>query len=745
MCHLVSSALLFLVLNPAMTKLSHTVTAIKPAYLTNTLPIKVEDRNITATASYGTYNKFMAVSGDTFGCSQYDRQWNLSPVRFTVWDPRNNYTHTLWMKQLTTGGVERHMFYNCHDGSAWVWPGLDGGTPVQTTSRDGYGCMDLDTAGNAVVAMHRLIGGVNRSCVYGDALPGMGSFGVIKELPCVTGDSQTIWPVVAVDGAGDMIVVASTDSTLGQPAEMDKSYYSRCSAESIATGNWSAWAPFDTNTGISYTTFASKIPGSKKMCIAWNKDVLDESIYNGHMVCIESQDGGKTWGTKVDVMDLISRPAGHPSHYNDITNLKGSVGNTYGIYDSQENIHLVTDASLGTSSAGSYYPGLCCALWHYSSEYDSVSMISYHSYPYPTIFAWAPVGGAWSDVLYPYYGALQAKPVIGEDPITKTLYVMWIEFPIDTYSIAGYESGEIFASYSLDKGRTWAPKMNLTMTPADCEVFLTMAPIVNDTLHFSYELDISGYDDIAKTALDPNKNPFIRAKQPITRGDVEVVSINNPDTLTPGDIIIPSATYKNNGAAAVDFQARYEMNMVLLFDMGDSVAPESLITPALFYYDVKNITIPAGDTIQVAFKPYTVIGDTAAETNAWYEVYATMLIDTVLNNNYMDSAFVIRKAAVEEGNARPNVFTVSSAYPNPAKGIASIKYSLPKESNVAVKVYDVTGKLVNTLVNENRKAGTYITTWNGKNTKGNKVSTGLYFYRVEAGSKIETRKIVLVK
>ncbi|MFA5032337.1 MAG: T9SS type A sorting domain-containing protein [bacterium] len=729
--------------------------------------------------------------------------------------------------------------------------------------------------------------------------------------------------------------------------------------------SWSGWAPVDTNTGISYNAFGSKIPGSKNICMVWSKAILDEGLWNGHVIYKASQNGGRTWGNNIDIMNLIPRPADHPAHYNDITNLKSTVGNTYGIYDSQEKIHIVTDVSLGTSTDGSYYPAMCCALLHYSSEYDSVYIISYHSYPYPdpNFFKWMPAsGGSWSDVLYPYYGGLQAKPVISEDPITKNLYVLWVEFPVDTYGIAGYEAGEIYASYSLDKGRTWAPKMNLTMTPGDCEVFLSMAPIVNDTLHFMYELDISGYDDIIKQALDPNKNPFIRVNQPIKRGDISVLSINGPtrepDSLTAGDIVIPNATYKNNGTESVEFQARFEMNRVLLFDMGDSVTPESLVTPAIIYYDVKNVTIPAGDTIQVAFKPYTVMGDSGAQINGYYEVYATMLIDTILDNNYMDTTFVVKPVGkksfvspmrtnpypalsmpkardrdinsdvfggtynkfmsvngdtvgctqydrqwnkapmrliiwdprnnythttwmkqlttggverhmfynyydgsawgwpgldggtpvqtasrdgygsidldtagnaviamhrvtgginkcciyqdilpgmgsfnpikefppapgdsttlwpvvavdgagdmlimasadstlgqpanmdklwyacyadtlgIEDAGSAPKLFTVFSAYPNPANGIASIKYSLPNESNVAVKVYDVTGKLVNTLVNENRKAGTYTTTWNGKNTKGNKMSTGLYFYRVEAGSKVATRKIVFVK
>jgi hypothetical protein len=85
-------------------------------------------------------------------------------------------------------------------------------------------------------------------------------------------------------------------------------------------------------------------------------------------------------------------------------------------------------------------------------------------------------------------------------------------------------------------------------------------------------------------------------------------------------------------------------------------------------------------------------------------------------------------------------------FPNPFNPTTTIRYSLPANAAVTLEVYDVSGRLVRTLVDaETRKAGIYDELWDGKDARGEAVSTGVYFYRLTAGTESLTRKAVLLK
>jgi len=90
-------------------------------------------------------------------------------------------------------------------------------------------------------------------------------------------------------------------------------------------------------------------------------------------------------------------------------------------------------------------------------------------------------------------------------------------------------------------------------------------------------------------------------------------------------------------------------------------------------------------------------------------------------------------------------------YPNPFNPNTIIKFDLPARSQVEVSIYDVNGKLVKKLINDQKEAGYHSIEWNGTDTYGRKVSSGIYFYRISAknlrnGSEfIQTKKMVLLK
>lgn len=83
--------------------------------------------------------------------------------------------------------------------------------------------------------------------------------------------------------------------------------------------------------------------------------------------------------------------------------------------------------------------------------------------------------------------------------------------------------------------------------------------------------------------------------------------------------------------------------------------------------------------------------------------------------------------------------------PNPFNPVTEIEFFLPRPSFVNLTVYDITGRVVKCLVNEEKDTGNHITTWDGLDRIGNKVSSGIYLYRIKAGKEAVSRKMVLLK
>ena len=103
---------------------------------------------------------------------------------------------------------------------------------------------------------------------------------------------------------------------------------------------------------------------------------------------------------------------------------------------------------------------------------------------------------------------------------------------------------------------------------------------------------------------------------------------------------------------------------------------------------------------------------------------------------------------IEESNfdvSLQSTFILLQNYPNPFNPSTQIRYDLPRAERVIVTVYDILGHRVATLADARQAAGAYSLTWNGLDQHGAKVASGLYLYRMEAGSYTEMRKMLLLK
>ena len=102
--------------------------------------------------------------------------------------------------------------------------------------------------------------------------------------------------------------------------------------------------------------------------------------------------------------------------------------------------------------------------------------------------------------------------------------------------------------------------------------------------------------------------------------------------------------------------------------------------------------------------------------------------------------FDVILTSVEEDYQLPTEFSLEQNYPNPFNPTTTIKYQIPELSLVTLKVYDVLGSEIETLVNEEKPTGTYEIIWYAES-----LPSGVYFYKLQAGSFIEAKKMVLMK
>ncbi len=98
-----------------------------------------------------------------------------------------------------------------------------------------------------------------------------------------------------------------------------------------------------------------------------------------------------------------------------------------------------------------------------------------------------------------------------------------------------------------------------------------------------------------------------------------------------------------------------------------------------------------------------------------------------------------------EIETRPEVYALRDNYPNPFNPETIIKYQLPEATDVRLEIFNVVGQLVSTLVAEPQKAGRYTIQWDSTNDSGQPLSSGIYFYRLQAGEFHKVDKMLLLK
>lgn len=110
------------------------------------------------------------------------------------------------------------------------------------------------------------------------------------------------------------------------------------------------------------------------------------------------------------------------------------------------------------------------------------------------------------------------------------------------------------------------------------------------------------------------------------------------------------------------------------------------------------------------------------------------------NNEIVLKSATLLVNADENVSTLPEKFALHQNYPNPFNPVTNINYDIPKNSNVKITVFDVSGKEVSVVVNEFKQAGRYSSSFNGM-----KLASGVYYYKIQAGDFSEVKKMTLIK
>ena len=431
---------------------------------------------------------------DTVGGTTFD-WWANGPAYRMIANAPFWGVHVVWMYSTATTGQDfpdRNMRYNFYDHStkAWNWLDVDymqSGVNV-FDKRAGFGNIDVDTSGVAVVSCHVQGSGGITPRVSRDAAPGAGIFDYADGEP-VLGVCQ--WPPIGVNQNGQINIFPITDA-------YDMSY------SNIAPGNWPNFSTpltgITPNPGFpSHNIAASKVSG--KVALVWEISTgTPEDAYVDY-----STDGGATWGNGPTLLDL-------PVAFGGDTVTSCYITSLFPWYDRQDRFHIVANLMPMVNDTGYIFPS---QLWHYCQDNETQWTRIHTASVDPNNYLYAITSNA----------TLACRPSIGQDN-DGNLFVTWEQFDTLNYEpTTSRARADIWMSGSDDNGLTWGNGVKIAAAGTHSLRFPSIIDLAVDgypdcdTVYIIYEVDsVSGFYVAAGTLPSEGPatpNPVVVQKVPV--------------------------------------------------------------------------------------------------------------------------------------------------------------------------------------------------------------------------------------
>ena len=117
-----------------------------------------------------------------------------------------------------------------------------------------------------------------------------------------------------------------------------------------------------------------------------------------------------------------------------------------------------------------------------------------------------------------------------------------------------------------------------------------------------------------------------------------------------------------------------------------------------------------------------------------------------LSGNVSDYSDIIEAAVLAlDKDLIPDVYALHQNYPNPFNPVTNVRYDLPEDTDVMIRIFDIQGRMVKTLVSGQEQAGRKSIVWDATNQIGEQGAAGMYLYLIQSGEFQKTRKMVLLK
>ena len=645
--------------------------------------------------------------GYVVGTTHYDYQTSGSTGNRIVKDAFGAI-HIAWMNGIGQWSGNRWIYYNFRDETgAWSWAHV--GTQVNTTQGAGYTQLSIMTDGRAAPAYHSANNNLF-TCMGLDVLRGFGMFTEI-DVPEGPGPLDYYWPYETIDGS-DRIHILSTENppSAGEPHAV---IYSNSADEG---NSWTYPVLADTTMDLSAVLTSSRVSDKVCMALTHPRDLVDPNQYNNDMCYYESMDG-VTWDFNGGMVNV--------TNYQYADTIR-AYADCDAVYDYNDNLHLLWNTPYYDEPNGIISVD-ACLLWHWSQA-TGITMVA-NTW-------WPSAPGAWN--------RSSSKMSLGVDE-NNNIFALWTQFTDDDKSVGAWSNGELYISYSTDGGATWSASENVTNSPTpdcwpgecDSDHWSTLGEEVDADLHITYinDKDAGG---IPQTEGVDTENPvmYLEVANPISRVSMSCEAIT--PVFCRGKHFYFSVTVNNetggniSGTLTFSSYSGYDCdpsNVMDILRRSKTFGPG--VTETYYYLRAPYDRYPPGQ-----------YSASVRGTLSGYDLFCCMNGDIIecgpfKNGDNTEWGLVeVDRPEVE----LPAVTSLSQNYPNPFNANTSISYTLAEAGNVNLSVYDISGRLVTTLVDGYQEAGEHVASWDAS-----QVSSGVYFYKLSTADYSATKKMHLLK
>lgn len=316
-------------------------------------------------------------------------------------------------------------------------------------------------------------------------------------------------------------------------------------------------------------------------------------------------------------------------------------------------------------------------------------------------------------------------------------------------------------------GNRWGDYSSITVDPADDETFWYFGEYVQATGSYEWNTKIGSFKVVSSpptlytqrlncggSAYTTGGGTAFVGDQAFATGGFGYINgsaatTSNPIANTTDDPLYQALRRRNSSNFQYDFtvpSGTYSVTLHLMSAATNWVM--DVTAEGALIYDNLDIDTDAGGTYTAKTKTFsTTVTDgrldlTFTRVSGYAAVCAIEVVQTAgpsLTQKDIAPTELAKQASL------PTEFALAQNYPNPFNPSTRISYQLPRDMRVTLKVYNLAGAEVRTLVEGYRQAGSYDVEWNAQNNSGARVASGVYLYRLTGAGIAETRRMVLLQ